>query len=160
MPSSTTSSATTSSTPTATRGDSSARRRLWSSPPPGHGSLDLLLRLTFDNICGLAFGKDPETLAPGLPENSFATTRRRRKAAVSGVLVKEGPGLAGAGAGAGAVLALRMAGGSCAAGGQHLEVGVQVVGAVVGGPQPYLLGHLHLHQLAGLRFHLGCRGRG
>ncbi|MQM16849.1 hypothetical protein Taro_049809 [Colocasia esculenta] len=33
---------------------------------------DLLLRLTFDNICGLAFGKDPETLAPGLPENSFA----------------------------------------------------------------------------------------
>ncbi|MQL78757.1 hypothetical protein Taro_011200 [Colocasia esculenta] len=34
---------------------------------------DLLLRLTFDNICGLAFGKDPETLAPGLPENSFAT---------------------------------------------------------------------------------------
>ncbi|KAG9441324.1 hypothetical protein H6P81_017178 [Aristolochia fimbriata] len=34
---------------------------------------DLLLRLTFDNICGLAFGKDPETLAPGLPENRFAT---------------------------------------------------------------------------------------
>lgn len=34
---------------------------------------DLLLRLTFDNICGLAFGKDPQTLAPGLPENSFAT---------------------------------------------------------------------------------------
>nr|GMD62335.1 cytochrome P450 86A8-like [Ipomoea batatas] len=34
---------------------------------------DLLLRLTFDNICGLAFGKDPETLAPGLPENTFAT---------------------------------------------------------------------------------------
>ncbi|XP_072957725.1 cytochrome P450 86A22-like [Typha angustifolia] len=33
---------------------------------------DLLLRLTFDNICGLAFGKDPETLAPGLPENAFA----------------------------------------------------------------------------------------
>nr|WMZ41215.1 cytochrome P450 family 86 subfamily A polypeptide 1 [Ipomoea batatas]GMD64969.1 cytochrome P450 86A8-like [Ipomoea batatas] len=33
---------------------------------------DLLLRLTFDNICGLAFGKDPETLAPGLPENTFA----------------------------------------------------------------------------------------
>ncbi|KAG8374986.1 hypothetical protein BUALT_Bualt10G0052600 [Buddleja alternifolia] len=33
---------------------------------------DLLLRLTFDNICGLAFGKDPQTLAPGLPENSFA----------------------------------------------------------------------------------------
>ncbi|KAJ6836710.1 uncharacterized protein M6B38_325015 [Iris pallida] len=33
---------------------------------------DLLLRLTFDNICGLAFGKDPETLSPGLPENSFA----------------------------------------------------------------------------------------
>ncbi|KAK3158677.1 hypothetical protein QOZ80_2AG0140200 [Eleusine coracana subsp. coracana] len=34
---------------------------------------DLLLRLTFDNICGLAFGKDPETLAPGLPENEFAS---------------------------------------------------------------------------------------
>uniref|UniRef100_A0A7N0RC72 Cytochrome P450 n=1 Tax=Kalanchoe fedtschenkoi TaxID=63787 RepID=A0A7N0RC72_KALFE len=34
---------------------------------------DLLLRLTFDNICGLAFGKDPQTLAPGLPENGFAT---------------------------------------------------------------------------------------
>ncbi|XP_074581145.1 cytochrome P450 86A2-like [Curcuma longa] len=33
---------------------------------------DLLLRLTFDNICGLAFGKDPETLAPELPENGFA----------------------------------------------------------------------------------------
>ncbi|KAL6986270.1 hypothetical protein U1Q18_019638 [Sarracenia purpurea var. burkii] len=33
---------------------------------------DLLLRLTFDNICGLAFGKDPETLSPGLPDNSFA----------------------------------------------------------------------------------------
>ncbi|KAM3001429.1 hypothetical protein FF2_037721 [Malus domestica] len=33
---------------------------------------DLLLRLTFDNICGLAFGKDPQTLAPGLPENEFA----------------------------------------------------------------------------------------
>ncbi|CAN6718729.1 unnamed protein product [Malus baccata var. baccata] len=33
---------------------------------------DLLLRLTFDNICGLAFGKDPQTLALGLPENDFA----------------------------------------------------------------------------------------
>ncbi|KAH6835339.1 cytochrome P450 [Perilla frutescens var. hirtella] len=33
---------------------------------------DLLLRLTFDNICGLAFGKDPETLSPGLPDNRFA----------------------------------------------------------------------------------------
>ncbi|KMZ72076.1 hypothetical protein ZOSMA_16G00400 [Zostera marina] len=33
---------------------------------------DLLLRLTFDNICGLAFGKDPETLAHGMPENAFA----------------------------------------------------------------------------------------
>jgi long-chain fatty acid omega-monooxygenase len=33
---------------------------------------DLLLRLTFDNICGLTFGKDPETLTPGLPENPFA----------------------------------------------------------------------------------------
>ncbi|WOL00077.1 hypothetical protein Cni_G08790 [Canna indica] len=35
---------------------------------------DLLLRLTFDNICGLAFGKDPETLAPDLPENTFAVS--------------------------------------------------------------------------------------
>ncbi|GAA0160886.1 oxygenase [Lithospermum erythrorhizon] len=34
---------------------------------------DLLLRLTFDNICGLTFGKDPQTLAEGLPENSFAS---------------------------------------------------------------------------------------
>ncbi|KAK7300965.1 hypothetical protein RJT34_11819 [Clitoria ternatea] len=33
---------------------------------------DLLLRLTFDNICGLTFGKDPETLSPQLPENPFA----------------------------------------------------------------------------------------
>ena len=33
---------------------------------------DLLLRMTFDNICGLAFGRDPQTLSPGLPENSFA----------------------------------------------------------------------------------------
>ncbi|CAO2840814.1 unnamed protein product [Amaranthus hypochondriacus] len=34
---------------------------------------DLLLRLTFDNICGLTFGKDPMTLAPGLPDNPFAS---------------------------------------------------------------------------------------
>ncbi|KAG8653560.1 cytochrome P450 86A8 [Manihot esculenta] len=34
---------------------------------------DLLLRLTFDNICGLAFGKDPQTCAPGLPDNSFSS---------------------------------------------------------------------------------------
>ncbi|XP_072954480.1 cytochrome P450 86A1-like [Typha angustifolia] len=33
---------------------------------------DLLLRLTFDNICGLTFGKDPETLSPELSENPFA----------------------------------------------------------------------------------------
>ncbi|CAL1375304.1 unnamed protein product [Linum trigynum] len=33
---------------------------------------DLLLRLTFDNICGLAFGKDPLTLSSDLPENGFA----------------------------------------------------------------------------------------
>ncbi|GLT48826.1 hypothetical protein SLA2020_224240 [Shorea laevis] len=33
---------------------------------------DLLLRLTFDNICGLTFGKDPERLSPELPENRFA----------------------------------------------------------------------------------------
>ncbi|WCJ26307.1 Cytochrome P450 86A22 [Euphorbia peplus] len=35
---------------------------------------DLLLRLTFDNICGLAFGKDPQTLSPELPENGFAVS--------------------------------------------------------------------------------------
>ncbi|KAF8402692.1 hypothetical protein HHK36_010780 [Tetracentron sinense] len=33
---------------------------------------DLLLRLTFDNICGLTFGKDPQTLSPEFPENPFA----------------------------------------------------------------------------------------
>ncbi|KAF9675453.1 hypothetical protein SADUNF_Sadunf09G0033900 [Salix dunnii] len=33
---------------------------------------DLLLRLTFDNICGLTFGKDPGTLSPEMPENPFA----------------------------------------------------------------------------------------
>ncbi|CAL0313362.1 unnamed protein product [Lupinus luteus] len=33
---------------------------------------DLLLRLTFDNICGLTFGQDPQTLAVGLPVNGFA----------------------------------------------------------------------------------------
>ncbi|GAA0172481.1 oxygenase [Lithospermum erythrorhizon] len=33
---------------------------------------DLLLRLTFDNICGLAVGKDPQTLSHVLPENNFA----------------------------------------------------------------------------------------
>ncbi|KAK5812596.1 cytochrome P450 86A8 [Gossypium arboreum] len=34
---------------------------------------DVLLRLTFDNICGLAFGRDPETCAQRLPENGFAS---------------------------------------------------------------------------------------
>ncbi|KAI7735382.1 hypothetical protein M8C21_008322 [Ambrosia artemisiifolia] len=34
---------------------------------------DLLLRLTFDNICGLTFGKDPETLSIELSESPFAT---------------------------------------------------------------------------------------
>jgi fatty acid omega-hydroxylase len=33
---------------------------------------DLLLRLTFDNICGLTFGKDPETLSLDLSDNPFA----------------------------------------------------------------------------------------
>ncbi|CAM8916294.1 unnamed protein product [Rhodiola kirilowii] len=33
---------------------------------------DLLSVLTFDNICGLTFGKDPETLSPEMPENPFA----------------------------------------------------------------------------------------
>ncbi|KAL8106904.1 cytochrome P450 86A22-like [Apium graveolens] len=43
---------------------------------------DLLLRLTFDNICGLAFGKDPETLSPGLPENHFALSFDRATEAI------------------------------------------------------------------------------
>ncbi|KAJ4795795.1 hypothetical protein LUZ62_047041 [Rhynchospora pubera] len=34
---------------------------------------DLLLRLTFDNICGLTFGKDPETLSPDLLNDPFAS---------------------------------------------------------------------------------------
>ncbi|XP_022769714.1 cytochrome P450 86A8-like [Durio zibethinus] len=34
---------------------------------------DVLLPLTFDNICGLAFGKDPQTCAQGFPENRFAS---------------------------------------------------------------------------------------
>ncbi|XP_038709208.1 cytochrome P450 86A8 [Tripterygium wilfordii] len=34
---------------------------------------DVLLRLTFDNICGLAFGKDPQTCSEGLPKNIFAS---------------------------------------------------------------------------------------
>ncbi|KAK4793465.1 hypothetical protein SAY86_023900 [Trapa natans] len=33
---------------------------------------DMLLRLTFDNICGLTFGKDPQTLSPEMAENPFA----------------------------------------------------------------------------------------
>ncbi|KAJ6755276.1 CYTOCHROME P450 FAMILY-DEPENDENT FATTY ACID HYDROXYLASE [Salix purpurea] len=33
---------------------------------------DLLLRLTFDNICGLTFGKDPKTLSPDLSDNPFS----------------------------------------------------------------------------------------
>ncbi|XP_010522971.1 PREDICTED: cytochrome P450 86A2-like isoform X2 [Tarenaya hassleriana] len=34
---------------------------------------DLFLRLTFDNICGLAFGRETRTCSPGLPTNSFAS---------------------------------------------------------------------------------------
>ncbi|XP_011035187.1 PREDICTED: cytochrome P450 86A1-like [Populus euphratica] len=33
---------------------------------------DLLLRLTFDNICGLTFGKDPVTLSPEMSDNPFS----------------------------------------------------------------------------------------
>ncbi|XVE66350.1 hypothetical protein DITRI_Ditri08aG0073300 [Diplodiscus trichospermus] len=33
---------------------------------------DILLRLTFDNVCLIAFGVDPECLRPGLPEIPFA----------------------------------------------------------------------------------------
>lgn len=35
---------------------------------------DLFLRLTFDNICGLTFGRDPQTLDAGLPDNGFAAS--------------------------------------------------------------------------------------
>ncbi|GFP97977.1 cytochrome p450 86a1 [Phtheirospermum japonicum] len=54
------------------------RTRLWiilDKAARDHTSVDLqdlLLRLTFDNICGLTFGKDPETLSIDLPENPFA----------------------------------------------------------------------------------------
>ncbi|PIN01955.1 Cytochrome P450 CYP4/CYP19/CYP26 subfamily [Handroanthus impetiginosus] len=54
------------------------RTRLWiilEKASKEHKSVDLqdlLLRLTFDNICGLTFGKDPETLSPEMPENPFA----------------------------------------------------------------------------------------
>ncbi|KAL3624154.1 hypothetical protein CASFOL_032970 [Castilleja foliolosa] len=54
------------------------RTRLWiilDKAEKDHTSLDLqdlLLRLTFDNICGLTFGKDPETLSINLPENPFS----------------------------------------------------------------------------------------
>lgn len=34
---------------------------------------DILLRLTFDNVCMIAFGVDPGCLRPGLPEIPFAT---------------------------------------------------------------------------------------
>nr|KYP72891.1 Cytochrome P450 86A1 [Cajanus cajan] len=56
----------------------SIKNRLWcimDKATKDHVSVDLqdlLLRLTFDNICGLTFGKDPETLSPQLPENPFA----------------------------------------------------------------------------------------
>ncbi|KAK2641536.1 hypothetical protein Ddye_023299 [Dipteronia dyeriana] len=54
------------------------KNRLWKIlDQAAHNNLsvdlqDLLLRLTFDNICGLTFGKDPETLSPELPENPFS----------------------------------------------------------------------------------------
>ncbi|KAJ6806808.1 putative cytochrome P450 86A1 [Iris pallida] len=60
----------------------SIKTRLWrilaqNCDKAGHGAgvdlQDLLLRLTFDNICGLTFGKDPETLSPDLPDNPFAS---------------------------------------------------------------------------------------
>ncbi|PIN02384.1 Cytochrome P450 CYP4/CYP19/CYP26 subfamily [Handroanthus impetiginosus] len=51
---------------------------------------DLLLRLTFDNICGLAFGKDPQTLSPGLPENGFATAfDRATEASLQRIILPE-----------------------------------------------------------------------
>lgn len=55
------------------------RTRLWKILETAEGNKkpvdlqDLLLRLTFDNICGLTFGKDPMTLSPDLPDNPFAS---------------------------------------------------------------------------------------
>ncbi|XP_010556547.1 PREDICTED: cytochrome P450 86A2-like [Tarenaya hassleriana] len=34
---------------------------------------DLFLRLTFDNVCGLAFGRETQTCSHGLPANAFAS---------------------------------------------------------------------------------------
>ncbi|KAM5583313.1 cytochrome P450 86A1 [Rosa sericea] len=54
------------------------RNRLWcilDKAAKDHTAVDLqdlLLRLTFDNICGLTFGKDPETLSPDLTDNPFS----------------------------------------------------------------------------------------
>lgn len=45
---------------------------------------DILLRLTFDNICGLTFGKDPHSLAPQLPKNDFAMAFDRATEATLG----------------------------------------------------------------------------
>lgn len=45
---------------------------------------DVLLRLTFDNICMIAFGVDPGCLSPGLPEIPFA--RAFEKATEASVL--------------------------------------------------------------------------
>ncbi|KAK1299103.1 Cytochrome P450 86A1 [Acorus calamus] len=59
--------------------NSSIKNRLWpilttaSSTGLPVDLQDLLLRLTFDNICGLTFGKDPETLSPDLPNNPFSS---------------------------------------------------------------------------------------
>ncbi|KAK6145300.1 hypothetical protein DH2020_022120 [Rehmannia glutinosa] len=55
------------------------RTRLWiilDKAAKDHTSVDLqdlLLRLTFDNICGLTFGKDPETLSIDLPKTLSRT---------------------------------------------------------------------------------------
>nr|XP_023875634.1 cytochrome P450 86A22-like [Quercus suber]POE82086.1 cytochrome p450 86a22 [Quercus suber] len=51
---------------------------------------DLLLRLTFDNICGLTFGKDPQTLSPDMPENGFALSfDRATEATLQRVILPE-----------------------------------------------------------------------
>lgn len=51
---------------------------------------DLLLRLTFDNICGLTFGKDPQTLSSQLTDHSFASAfDRATEATLQRVILPE-----------------------------------------------------------------------
>ncbi|KAJ0970096.1 hypothetical protein J5N97_022973 [Dioscorea zingiberensis] len=46
---------------------------------------DVLLRLTFDNVCMIAFGIDPGCLRPGLPEIPFKSIQDATEATVLGL---------------------------------------------------------------------------